>query len=64
MFRGHAQGASSPAPQFESVERSISARGVFEFGSLTHRSESVERIISLSKRASGGQHAFGCARCL
>ena len=30
----------------------------------SHKSESVERIISPSNRASGGQHSFGCPRCL
>ena len=40
-----AERASSPAPQREDVERSISARGVPECWSHTHRSESWEGII-------------------
>ena len=50
MFSGMRRAASSPAPQFGSVERSISARRAFEFGSLTNRAESAERIMSPTKR--------------
>ena len=50
-----AERASSPAPQRESVERNIAARGAsLNVWSLSHRFETVEEIIFETSRACGG----------
>ena len=57
LFHGRcrAERASSPAPQHESVERSIAARGAsLTVWSCSHRFESVERIIFAASRAGAG----------